>query len=638
MASKLESALLLARRGFKVFPVKPHAKTPPLLSDWPHKATTDEDIIRVLWGKWPDANIAIHCEGMVVIDVDVKNGGLESLNFLETAYDPPETLTTATPTGGRHLFYRLPENHPGVANTVGTLGAGLDIRSNGGYVIAPGSEVLLGVYRFEQEIAIADAPDWLIDKLGVSSTESQSAEKEIVNDAPDEIVERARQWLCGQLPAIEGQGGDAQTFKVAAGLRDMGVSEDQALDLLINVWNPLCAPPWSPRELAIKVNNAYKYGQNEAGARAALPTDFPIIEGPEAPLKPAIKDSALSGVVSESPITSITAAEARERTKTVQAERLLAFAEREERGPGYLVKGILQRKSYAEMFGAPGEGKTFVALDISYHVAAGKQWMDRKIHSGPVLYLAYEGTGGLVKRGLALLRQYGREDVPLYLMSAAFNLREVAGRRALGEVITALPEKPVLIVIDTLARALSTFGGDENSAQDVGAFNNAVAALIESTGACVLVIHHSGKNKSLGARGSSALQGAIDTELEVDGGAITSSKQRDVEQSPPIGFKLIPVGVGLDSDGDELTSCVVCPAAIAAHPAQQIKGTAKNIWDVLCLKRPNNEPITRKELMEASLDFLGSKPSKRISEICIKLQRMQLIAVNEEGMITRRMT
>src|SRR3546814_1418550 len=68
--------------------------------------------------------------------------------------------------------------------------------------------------------------------------------------------------------------------------------------------------------------------------------------------------------------------------------------------------------------------------------------------------------------------------------------------------------------------------GDENSAQDVGAFNAAVASLQEATGACVVVVHHSGKNKAAGARGSSALLGAIDTEIEIDAIGRASCRER----------------------------------------------------------------------------------------------------------------
>lgn len=600
MTTKLEHALDLVKRGFRVFPVKPGLKAPPLLVDWPKKASSDPETVRSYWAAVPDANVAIECSGMVVIDVDTRHGGDESLSALEMKYGLPKTLVTRTPTGGRHVFLR---SDIAVANSVNSLGPGLDIRSTGGYVLAPGSVVAAGVYKTETQAVIADAPAWLVDRLG--SPIAKSAPADAVVDAPSELVERARQWLAGQLPAIEGLGGDAHTFKVACGLRDMGVSAEQA-EALLGTWNATCSPPWSPDELGVKVRNAYNYGQNPPGARAALPADFPVVPN--------------SG-------TNI--------PKTSTVRRLLDFASSEHKGPGYLIKGLLQRRSYAELFGAPGEGKTFVALDLAYHVAAGKPWMERKAHAGTVLYLAYEGIGGLVKRAQALRQQYGGSDVPLYVDGAAYSLREPAGRASLGAVLAGLPEKPCLIVIDTFARAL--MGGDENSAQDVGAFNSAVAALIENTGACVMIVHHSGKNKAAGARGSSALLGAIDTELEVDGGQVTARKQRDIELTEPIGFKLTPLAVGMDEDGDVLTSCVVEASAVIRDGGNgRITGNTKRAFEVLCDMAPNNEPVDEMKWRDACAGFMPARKAT-FWDIRRALDKKGYINLEPNGNVTRRM-
>jgi hypothetical protein len=263
--------------------------------------------------------------------------------------------------------------------------------------------------------------------------------------------------------------------------------------------------------------------------------------------------------------------------------------------------------------------------------------MGRKVHAGPVLYLAYEGQGGLVKRAQALRRKYGQADVPLFIAGATFNLRDKAGRQELGAVIAELPSTPVMIVIDTLSKALSLSGGDENSAQDVGSFNAAVQALIESTGACVMIIHHSGKNKSAGARGSSALLGAIDTELEVDGGRVLSRKQRDIEAGEPIGFKLVPVVVGLDEDGDEVTSCTVESDAVAAGPHGKISGNAKRGFDVLCDLRPDNSPVADYEWKDRCAEFLGNKDvAKRFYDIKRALRQKGYIVIDEQGRVARR--
>lgn len=601
MTNKLDAAIALAAKGFEVFPIKAGAKFPPLIKDWPNKATGSPQLFGPWWDQWPDANIGIHCKGLVVIDIDVNKGGDDSLALLEMTYGLPETLTTRTPTGGRHLYYR---SAVAVPNGVDCLGAGLDVRSDRGYVVAPGSEVEAGRYVFEQDGIVADAPDWLIQKLGTIIPKT-STTSEPVQDADASVVERAREWLAKQPGAVEGEGGDAHTFKVICALRDLGPSAEQAGELLAG-WNERCSPPWSLDELGDKINNAYTYAQNEAGVRAALPDDFPVMDAPPAvPRKPT------------------------------KVARLSQFANSESKGPGYLAKGLLQKASYAIAYGPPGGGKTFTLLDLAYHIAAGKEWMGHKVHGGPVLYLPFEGGGGLVKRAQALRQKYGNEDVPFFIAPASFNLREQTGRKELGAVIADLPEKPVLIVIDTLARALSISGGDENSAQDVGSFNSAVAALIESTGACVLIVHHSGKNQNAGARGSSALLGAIDTELMISDNRVTASKQRDVEIGAPIGFKLVPVVVGLDSDGDEMTSCVVEPDAVGSGPTGRLAGHAKRGFDVLCQLRPDNTSISDIEWKEACLEFL---PARKASFYDMKhvLLKKRYIVVDNEGLVTRR--
>ena len=79
----LEVALALVRQGFLVFPLKPGAKAPPIIEGWQHAATTDEAQVRAWWAQEPNANVGIHCAGMLVIDVDPKKGGYESLQALD---------------------------------------------------------------------------------------------------------------------------------------------------------------------------------------------------------------------------------------------------------------------------------------------------------------------------------------------------------------------------------------------------------------------------------------------------------------------------------------------------------------------------------------------------------------------------
>lgn len=589
----------LAARGFDIFPIKAAAKAPPLWKDWPAKAAPDAS----WWGHSPLDNIGIHAKGMLILDIDPKKGGYETIERLKLFEDFPRTLSSRTPSGGEHWYYRLADQHR-AANTVELLGPGVDTRSENGYVLAPGSTTAAGEYRWiDPDVPIADAPEWLVERVG--SPAPKQSEAVAVADAPESVVARAAGWLESRAPAVEGQGGDAWTYATVCAVRDMGVSAAQAQEIL-EAWNENCQPPWAPDELEKKVRNAYEYAQNAPGVRAALPDDFPVLE--------------MGTIVPK---------------KRTALMRLDEFAAQDARGAGYVIKGLLQRASYAEIYGAPGEGKTFVTLDMAYNVAAGREWMGHKVHAGPVLYLAFEGRGGLVGRAKALRQKYGEAEVPLYVAGASFSIRDLEGRAELGKLLALLPEKPVMIVFDTFAKAL--MGGDENSAQDVGAFNNAVEALIESTGACVAIVHHSGKDKSKGARGSSALLGAIDTEIQVDDSQVISQKQRDLELAQPIGFRLMPVMVGMDADGDDQTSCVVEPAQITNEKLGKITGNAKRAFDLLCEKAPNNEPVDIEQWRHWCVkEFLPAARSS-FHDLKKKLTRAGFVEIDAMDRVTRRM-
>ena len=588
MASKLESALALIARGLPVFPVAGGAKAPPRLQNWPARASTDQATIKQWWsGPTYDENIGVHCADLIVLDVDPKDGGDKTITLLEDIHGLPETFTVSTPSGGQHRYFR----GPNVSNSVGRLGPGIDVRSRGGYVVGPGSGVPAGDYRVAVDAPLAEAPRWLVDKLETAAELKPKEPPPVVPDATSELLQQARTWLA-QQPKGDG------AFATACGLRDLGCSEAQALGLMLeHDGRPLGV-------LQDKVHHAYVYAQNPPGAKALSAADFP---SEPAAAKPTPKQT--------SPV------------------RLLALAGAVSNGAGYVVKGLLQRGSYAILYGAPGEGKTFVAMSLAYHVAAGREWMGCKVRGGPVLYLPYEGLGGMAKRGAALVKHYGTEDVPLFTQGANFNLREVAGRKLLGESIGALGEKPVLIVIDTLARALQ--GGDENSSQDVGAFNDSVGALIASTGACVLVVHHSGKDKTKGARGSSALLGAVDTEIEVDSRQVTSTKQRDVELGAPIGFTLTPVALGMDEDGDMVTSCVVTPSAVTAAP-ERLRGNLARAWQVLCEMSPTNTPVSMQDWRAGCEEWLAKRRAA-LWDLRKQLEQKHLIEVDSDGLVKRKM-
>jgi hypothetical protein len=234
--------------------------------------------------------------------------------------------------------------------------------------------------------------------------------------------------------------------------------------------------------------------------------------------------------------------------------------------PDRLVRNLLGTTSLALIYGEPGSGKTFLVTDLGMHIALGRDWFGRRVTAGAVLYVACEGMAGLSNRLAAFrLTNDPPGGVPFAVVPSAVDLGpdgQDADRiiHAAQQVKTKAGQDILLIVIDTLARAM--VGGDENSAKDMSSFVKACDRVRVETGATVLIVHHSGKAKQSGARGSSALLGAVDTAIEVEkstNGVRTAKviKQKDSADGLELNFTLRRVEVGRDEDGESITSCVV---------------------------------------------------------------------------------
>jgi hypothetical protein len=152
MKSKVEIAIELAAAGFFVFPLREHGKL-PAIKGWQSRATTASHEINQMWasmfgGEPRNLNIGIATEpsGLIVIDVDVKDDrrGNIALDALQAEYGLiPTTMRVCTPSGGMHYYLR---GTP-ITSRVGWLGHGIDIRSRGALVVAPGSETKDGTYE-----------------------------------------------------------------------------------------------------------------------------------------------------------------------------------------------------------------------------------------------------------------------------------------------------------------------------------------------------------------------------------------------------------------------------------------------------------------------------------------------------------
>lgn len=221
-----------------------------------------------------------------------------------------------------------------------------------------------------------------------------------------------------------------------------------------------------------------------------------------------------------------------------------------------LIKGLLDQGAMTILYGASNVGKTFVAMDLAYHVASGTPYAGMKTTKGCVIYVAAEGGRGAKRRVRALRDKYQAQGVEFLLLPSSVDLRRPdADLKPLISAIQALGVPVLLIVIDTLSRAMA--GGDENSSVDMGFIVNHFDVLRAHTSAHLLVVHHSGKNAAQGARGHSLLRAATDTEIEVADRVVEVTKQRDMDGSWSSGFALEVRTLGVDGDGDPVTSCTV---------------------------------------------------------------------------------
>lgn len=285
--TQLEAALSLAARGFHVFPVLPKGVgyrdrngkdqisdgKHPAVSGWQEWATTSEVKIQKRWSRHA-YNVGISTsrygedKALAVVDVDVKKGKRGDLALLRLEMDGfefPTTLENETPSSGRHLVYVV--DHA-LQQGTDVLGVGLDIRSKGGFIVAPGSEIDGVPYRqISQQDLPSPAPEWLVAKLGVPKQRSLREKAPLPNVDPERAMVRAVEHLEKTPGAALGSRGST-AYKVAARLKDLGCTRDVTLFLMDQHWVEKCDPPMPSEDLEDSVNHAFTYGKEQPGSAA----------------------------------------------------------------------------------------------------------------------------------------------------------------------------------------------------------------------------------------------------------------------------------------------------------------------------------------------------------------------------------
>lgn len=233
--------------------------------------------------------------------------------------------------------------------------------------------------------------------------------------------------------------------------------------------------------------------------------------------------------------------------------QFIAVADLKYRAPKYIIGELIETDTLGLMFGDPGCGKSFLAVDIALSVASGTPFHGRDTKQGAVFFIAGEGHNGLARRFAAWSQARGISlaGVPLFKSERAAQFLDGSSAKAVADAVEGLAVQhgsPALIIIDTLAR---NFGaGDENNTKDMSEFVVAIDDLkARFPGCSVLIVHHSGHAAKERARGAMALKGALDCEYRVEKDGrdlkLVNTKMKDAEPPQDLYFSFKQV----DLDG-----------------------------------------------------------------------------------------
>ena len=240
--SMLVSARVYQAQNWSVIPTR-HDKRPAV--EWrayQYRKATEQEIAQ-WWGDFPGVGIVCgRISGLAVLDIDPRNGGQESFRtLLSEGRAFPKSLTVDTGGGGIHIYYSLPAGasiptRPGFR-------PGLDLKAEGGYVVAPPSPHPSGrQYHWRPgrgigEIPLAPCPAWLMAGPG-------AADRKPSLQVPEKIVEQTR---------------NDTLFRLASSLRAKGLIEPEIMSALVATNNSRCSPPLSYHELMVIAGSAGKY-------------------------------------------------------------------------------------------------------------------------------------------------------------------------------------------------------------------------------------------------------------------------------------------------------------------------------------------------------------------------------------------
>lgn len=561
--SKLAAALSLAERGFAVLPCRPNSKK-PLTANGVDDATTDLAQIRAWWASTPDANPAYRIpENCVLIDLDPKNDPDAETQFLALG-GTFAGWVVATPSGGRHVLYAA----EGSFANGNTLPAGIDVRGQRGYALAPGAVIDGRCYSLISAGDPAPCPSEIRARLRLQGERDRPVNHRQATDHPTDVAAFRRD--CQAAPAAEPGKWHDLDVKLVTRAVQLGLSEATTIEIMREEFVPRGtgfnadgrADTWEA-----DVSGAYRWAVREG--LMCLDSVAATFESVELPPEQ----------------------EARPPVRPARTFRLLSVADCIAGEPrDYIVKKLLSRGDFGLIVGAPGTGKSVLAPALAYAVAQNTEFMGMRVRGGPVIYVPGEDRHGMRKRVHALSLEHG--DAPGFMLAPDItDLR--TGKDQIQWLLQTVREKePALVVLDTLAACFP--GGNENSGDTdgMGAVLDVCRAITgiygERPGPAVLLLHHPSKSDPTQPRGHTSLPADADVTLALQretGGKVVNCSLGKNRNGPTYGldldFAVRSVTVGRDTDGEDVTAPVLRPVEAADRVRTTLPPQASRALEIL---------------------------------------------------------
>jgi hypothetical protein len=589
----LETALTLAKAGIKVFPCKSNKHPVDGFNDWDGNASCDRETI-IRWFTKDYVNeasmVGLPCgaNNLLVLDPDVPKpekgkyiDGLALFNALiaDLEINLAGVPVVISPSGGKHFFFAQPiDGSQRFGCSPGDLPKAIDVKGDGGYVIAVGSRRDDG-RGYEADRAtppflslfannkLPQLPQQLADLLKTKSERTGNAER-----MSREHIEQALKLIPNDAYFAD------RSDWIAMGFAVFGASggEDWGRDLWID-WSA----KWRGEK---KEGSAEKFWDTVRPATVSAGAGYIRMQLDRIEEHEFAQATKAFGMFDDDPDDETIPRDTDDPDDDF-IENVSFFGDAKIVAAPHTVEDLIPETGLTFIGGQSGAGKTFIALDLAYAVATGRSFAGKKVlKTGGTIYLAAEGEGTIHRRMMAVKNAapFHEGDTPFAMMTRYGNLADpIAMKKAIKRIkkTARVMERrfgvaPALVIVDTLVASFSM--KDENSGPEMQGHCNTARQLGECVDASTVVIHHFGKDATTGFRGSSGIRAEIDKGIAVlgernetagtcDNRRVVLMKNRDGEEGYTWNFDLKGVLIGEDDNGDDIYSAHVIGRAATSE-------------------------------------------------------------------------